>query len=330
MKFSIIVPVYNVESYLRKCMDSLVRQNLTLEEYEIIMINDGSTDKCSEILTEYKNKYANIILLEQKNRGQSAARNRGLSVARGKYLVFVDSDDYLEENMLPSLYEKLERECLDVLAVKNDFVDNSGEKIKKIEKNFFESQQIISGEDYILQNGISMMVTVWSYVYSRSFVLKHNLCFADGLYHEDCLWTVQWLPYAKRIGSVDEVFYHYRYSAMSTMRSRKLKKSSDLLLIAYQIYCCAENYQQEFGKKISAPVYKYAAFEVYSSIRSCVQQGYQLRQLIDSDDKRRKMLKLLKKSYKCGVFWIFLKFHWDVGLQFIMKIWILLHYKAKK
>ena len=113
-KVSIIVPVYNVEKYLRKCLDSLINQ--TLKDIEIICINDGSTDKSLEILEEYKNRDSRIILLNQENSGQSIARNNGIKKATGEYIGFVDPDDWVENNMIKCLIDEIKSEKVDLVT----------------------------------------------------------------------------------------------------------------------------------------------------------------------------------------------------------------------
>ena len=110
---SIIIPVYNVQEYLSVCLDSVVKQ--TIKNKEIIVINDGSTDKCYEILTEYKRKFPEIIIINQKNRGISETRNAGLKAASGEYIAFVDSDDFIELNMFEKMYKSAKRENADIV-----------------------------------------------------------------------------------------------------------------------------------------------------------------------------------------------------------------------
>ena len=118
MKLSIIVPVYNVADYLAKCLDSLLAQDLPQNEYEIIVVNDGSTDNSVDIAQQYADKYANITLINQANQGLSGARNTGIKQAKGDYIQFVDSDDYLEDNVLGGLMKQVENDDLDVLRFK--------------------------------------------------------------------------------------------------------------------------------------------------------------------------------------------------------------------
>lgn len=106
---SIIIPVYNVEKYLRECLDSCLEQNVTSEEYEIICVDDGSPDNCGKILDEYALQYSNIRVIHKENGGLSSARNAGLDVAIGKYVWFVDSDDFIGRNILADLFDILKK-----------------------------------------------------------------------------------------------------------------------------------------------------------------------------------------------------------------------------
>jgi glycosyltransferase involved in cell wall biosynthesis len=128
MKVSIIVPVYNLEKYLVRCLDSLLDQDLNESEYEIICINDGSNDSSGDLISDYKNKYANIIYLNQENKGVSAARNAAMKVARGEYLLFVDGDDSLYPNVLKALYENADSNKLDLLYLHIDYYNEAGDQ----------------------------------------------------------------------------------------------------------------------------------------------------------------------------------------------------------
>ena len=115
LKLSIIVPIYNVEQYLGKCIDSLLNQDLPHKDYEIILVDDGSPDGCPAICDDYAKTHSNVRVIHRQNGGLSAARNSGIEVAQGRYVQFVDSDDYLEPNVLKTLVEKMEDDNLDIL-----------------------------------------------------------------------------------------------------------------------------------------------------------------------------------------------------------------------
>ena len=110
LKLSVIVPIYNVENYLHKCIDSLLQQDLSADEYEIILVDDGSPDRCGEICDEYATKHSNVQVIHRENGGLGAARNSGIDVAQGIFVQFVDSDDYLEPMVLGTLVRKMEHE----------------------------------------------------------------------------------------------------------------------------------------------------------------------------------------------------------------------------
>lgn len=126
MKLSIIIPVYNTEKYLTSCLTSLINQDLATSDYEIIVVNDGSTDASEEIILKYKNQYSNLVYIKQENQGVSVARNKGLDVAKGEYVLFVDSDDSLFPNVLGTLYQNAKTNQLDLLYLQVDYFDEKG------------------------------------------------------------------------------------------------------------------------------------------------------------------------------------------------------------
>lgn len=208
---SFIVPVYNVSSYLSKCLDSILNQSLSVEEYEIVVVNDGSTDGSFEIVQCYAKKYPNITVITQKNGGLSSARNVGIRVARGEYIQFVDSDDYLEPNVIKGLLEKMERENLDVLRFN---YQNVNEKYEPFNPNR-EYRQFVDYRDE-LTDGFSFLAKRLGYsCYAWQFILKASLLqdescdFKLGIYFEDTEWTPRMLVRARRVTSVDCLVYNY-------------------------------------------------------------------------------------------------------------------------
>jgi glycosyltransferase involved in cell wall biosynthesis len=132
VKLSIILPIYNTDSYLVRCLDSVFHQDVSEEDYELIAINDGSTDNSLAILKDYKNKYKNLVLIDQKNAGDSEARNRGLEIARGTYLTFLDSDDAIEHFSLGTILNKAEKEDLDILYLRMTQYDENGNFLREM------------------------------------------------------------------------------------------------------------------------------------------------------------------------------------------------------
>ena len=238
MKLSIIVPIYKVETYLCKCVDSILNQNLPKDDYEIILVDDGSPDRCGEICDEYASKYGNIRVIHRKNGGLSAARNSGIEVAQGKYIQFVDSDDYLEPNVLKALVEKMETDNLDVLRFNYQNVNENYEVFEpnKVSKPFVDYRDEVCDGLTFLNERLGFAC------YAVQFMLKTELLkpsenrFVEGIYFEDTEWTPRILVQANRVTSVDTVVYNYLMRVGSITQSvdaAKKKKSLDdrMLLI---------------------------------------------------------------------------------------------------
>lgn len=210
IKLSIIVPIYGVEKYLRKCVDSLLAQNIPSSEYEIILVDDGGTDACPAICDEYAASHNNICVVHRKNGGLSAARNSGIEVAQGDYIMFVDSDDYIEPNVLKGLLDQVDRDNLDVLRYRLQYVNPQYEVFNPYKSDPFK------GNDYseIPTDGVSFLNSRMSTAcYAWAFVIKRELLdgciFTPGIYFEDTDWTPRMLCKAKRVASTNTVVYNY-------------------------------------------------------------------------------------------------------------------------
>ena len=245
MKLSIIVPIYNVAPYLRKCVDSLLMQDIT--DYEIILVDDGSPDECPEICDQYAASYPSefkgqenskaaphastpytlhstpsIRVIHQANAGLSAARNAGIAAATGDYIMFVDSDDYLQPNVLGALLAQAERDNLDVLRFRYQNVRESGEVFvphegMKTDYNNYSSEPT-DGLTF-LNNRMWVQCYVVQFLVRREIVLQEQ--FTPGIYFEDTDWTPRMLLRAKRVASTDMVVYNYLWREGSITLSQK-------------------------------------------------------------------------------------------------------------
>ena len=196
-KVSVIVPIYNVEKYLEKCINSLLSQ--TLEDIQIILVNDGSKDNSGNIAREYeKNNKNRIIYVEKENGGLSDARNYGLKYATGDFIAFLDSDDYIEKNAYEEMYNKAIEENADY--VECDFIWEFPNKIR-VDKQ------------YPYKNKKEMLsfvrVVAWNKLIKRQLIIDNNLEFPKGLRYEDVEFTYKLIPFVNRFAYVDKPFIHY-------------------------------------------------------------------------------------------------------------------------
>lgn len=219
MKLSFIVPIYNVAPYVRMCVSSLLSQDY--KDYEIILVDDGSSDSCPEICDEYERKFDNIHTIHQKNAGLSAARNSGIKIAKGEYICFVDSDDYWQHNVLAGLMAQIERDNLDVLRFRLQYVNPEGEAYNPYKSDPFK------GNDYsaVSTDGVSFLNSrmntqcyAWQFVLRRDLIYtlhnthstsENNILFTPGIYFEDTDWTPRMLCKANRVASTKTVVYNY-------------------------------------------------------------------------------------------------------------------------
>lgn len=221
-KVSIIVPVYNVEKYLRKCLDSLINQ--TLKDIEIICINDGSTDKSLEILEEYKNRDSRIILLNQENSGQSVARNRGIEIAKGEYLGFVDPDDWVDLDYYEKLYNAASTNDTDIAV--GGIIRVTGIKKKKFLN--FEKETITDNTNLKFELcDVPKKSYVWNKIYKTEKLKEIGLEFEKGIFYEDCIFTPQALFYLRKIVTVPNIYYYYLRRGNSTVKQRSEKANAD-------------------------------------------------------------------------------------------------------
>ena len=198
VKLSIIIPVYNTEEYLPRCLNSCLEQDLPANEYEIIAINDGSSDNSLQILNAYALKYPNIRVINQENRGLGATRNRGLNLAIGEYIWFVDSDDWVLENCLLDIYEN----CKDV--------------------DILETDRAYLYKDHVVYINIAKWTGVPGYIFNREFLIKNKLIFRENIYFEDSEFTPRVLYLSNKTVLYKKAIYYYYQRTGSIVHSESL------------------------------------------------------------------------------------------------------------
>ena len=219
-KLSIIVPIYNVEKYLEQCVNSLIAQDINMNNYEIIMVNDGSTDNSKTIAEQLAEKYQNVTLYNQDNQGLSGARNTGMEHARGEYLMFVDSDDYLEKNSLKNLINICDKNKLDVCHFRLKCVpDNQISSIGNLQYD-----KLYSSKE-VMEDG-NLIGSACSNIYKTDFLHKQKLSFYKGITHQDVEFTTRLYCHAQRVMIVEDIVYYYVYNPVSLSKNKSFEKEN--------------------------------------------------------------------------------------------------------
>lgn len=232
MILSFIIPVYNTREYVEKCIRSILSQNLDKHDYEIIIVNDGSTDNSSEIIEKVVEDEENIKIINQINKGLGAARNVGLEQASGKYVFFVDSDDYILPDTLNFLIDVVRKNNSDIIGFNWKEVYSSGKTVP-IEKNSELYDKVLSGAYYL--NKYNLKGSVWSYVFFRSFLEEFSLSMPEGIYHEDELFLPKTFTKARNVFFIDKYIYAYlqRENSITTKKEYSFlkKRISDSIFV---------------------------------------------------------------------------------------------------
>ena len=247
MKFSIIVPVYNVEKYLDRCVNSLIKSIYSLNNCEILLIDDGSTDSSSNIIDRYSNDYSYIKSFHKTNGGLSDARNYGLAMAKGEYVIFIDSDDEVNVKLFKDILMKMNDYHHDILLWDATIIDEKSKKIVSSLNYYYihnglDVNKIYSGTeviDYQLSYSSDFVTTVWLGAYKKSFLLDNQLFFEKGLFHEDELWTIKVLLSSNKVCYLNSKAYLYRQrenSIMNRVDKDYSKNLHDIIFIYSSLY----------------------------------------------------------------------------------------------
>lgn len=221
MKLSIVIPIFNSEKYLNKCIDSIFKYHKA--NIEVILINDGSTDKSLEICKQYESKYSNIVLINKKNEGQGIARNYGIKVATGDYITFVDSDDFFEDDVLDYINDYIEKQKLDFYIFNWNYVFND-KKIKNVRN---DKVQLFYKEDMKFKLFLDNMVwpnkensygsAVWAKFYNLKIIKENNIKFHSEreMFSEDLIFNLEYIEHINNVVVLDKTIYCYYQNSTS-------------------------------------------------------------------------------------------------------------------
>lgn len=254
---SIVIPAYNAEKYLDDCLESCCRQDMAASKYEIIIINDGSTDRTGEVAGKWAAKHSNIKVITQENKGLSMARNAGIDAATGKYIFFLDSDDHIARECLEELARRCTKDDLDMLRICAANILND----KPVRRFSYKDEGISKGKELLKEK---FQVCAPFAIYRKEFLDANQLRFHPGIYHEDNEFTPRAYHAAERVASTDRIVYFVRQTPESITRTPNPKRGYDLLKVVDMLCRFADETVEETYRPY---IYKQAADCINSSFR---------------------------------------------------------------
>lgn len=260
---SVIIPIYKVEPYIKQCLKSILEQRISPEMIELVLVNDGTPDNSMCIVDELIAGENNVKVINQENQGLSVARNAGLDHARGKYIWFIDSDDWLEPDAFDTVKKSIERyPDIDVFA---SVLKMNYEKTGKVEIEYEPNYRVKSGRDYLFRNGNANRGACQRYIFRHDFLKKYNLLFMPHVYHEDGEFGNRMLYLAESLMIIDKPLYNYRIRMSgSIMSSRPMKANEDLI----KVYSSLKRFAEEHVA--GNDDYWMYMVKIYSCLRSIV------------------------------------------------------------
>lgn len=311
-KISVIIPVYNTEKYIEKCLESLAKQEM--QDFEVIVVNDGSTDNSENVIKNYmQSSKLNIKYLEKENGGLASARNYGVEKASGKYISFLDSDDYLDKNLFSELEKYIDKD-IDLIKFKMKTVDEKGKVIEKLDGPVFD---ICSGKQAYekLCTSDKYMDPACIYLYKREFFVENNFKYKLR-YHEDFGLTSLIIVQAKTVVSTDICGYNYLQTEESLTRSKDDSKNIDRakdMLIHYDNMLAVIDANYDLSEKTKELVKRYYTNSVVLKAGSL--KGKEKRNYI-KEIKYRMMYKNIKpENLKQKIKRILLKYNISLYLK---------------
>lgn len=254
MQLSIVVPIYNVEQYLRECLESLYKINKI--DCEIILVNDGSKDNSREIMEEFYNLYPDkTVIVDKKNGGLSSARNAGMRVAKGDYISFIDSDDFIDVDEYIKFFLEGEEEKLDVIVGNMRYYTPEKTGAPLFRSDLVKNSGIVTGIEFfweLFEQPKCFREEVVDDIYKREFLIKNNLWFNEEIVHEDSEFTPMVYIKAQRVKYIDRAFYFYRQRTGSIMNKVSEKSIVSLEKICEKFFNEYKNLDSKLGKETLA------------------------------------------------------------------------------
>lgn len=289
MDLSIIVPVYNVEKYIRSCLESIFRQGLNEKCFEIIIVNDGTEDKSMEVIADIISQHDNITIIHQENQGLSVARNTGITAAKGEYILMPDSDDLLVDNSLKPLLEKALETKVDLVVA--DFINMTDEEIEQnkdlpLQRKVFDYREK-TGKEILLQDLNPYQCYVWHTLFRKEFLIKNNLTFVPGIYIQDVPFTHECYLKAGKCIRTSWLLNIYRKGHESATFSFNKKKAKDFCI------AIAKTWELTYLDDLSPIVQNKLKEDVYTSFSAII---WIITHKIDKSSDRIEIFDFLKQQ----------------------------------
>ena len=310
---TVIVPCFNVEDYIEKNIESLLAQDLDGAEY--LFVNDGSTDGTRDIILQYMQQYPNIRLVEQENGGLGAARNTGIKNSRGKYIIFLDSDDYIEPNCLKYITDVAIENRLDMLYLGHKAVDEEGKILGTTIAP--DSEGVVKGTAWLMSSKADPASCF--YLYSGEFLRNLDFGFMGRVYHEDMDFTIHALYRAERVMSVNYNFYYYLLREGSISQHFSTKRITDYYEVANRVDSWVK--EEVDSETYEGYFCEYLAFLYSHVMNMCVQNDVSFTDLFDKNAaKVISQHMLAAKAFKHRIFGLLLKLRLFRAYSFLYKL----------
>ncbi|SFB19180.1 hypothetical protein SAMN05216249_11255 [Acetitomaculum ruminis DSM 5522] len=287
IKVSVVVPVYNTEPYLKRCLDSLIGQ--TLSEVEIVAVNDGSTDGSGKILDDYKEKYPDRIqVIHKENGGQATARNLAFTLCKGEYIGFLDSDDYVKTDMFEKMYKKAKKTGSDYVACGyTDFTVENGKEVILVD--YVASKPVKKTKDMFF----GALASPFLHLYKRELITDNNIIFPEGVIYEDTAFYLNLIPYIKSVSVIKEALaFRLRHSNSTTTTFKKEKVANIFPVMEYSInFYKNNNFYKEYEKELEY-------FIVKVLLCSSMQRVCKVKNYKDSYELAKMTLDFIDKYFK--------------------------------
>jgi len=286
LKLSIIVPVYNVEKYIRACLKSIFRQNLSDDDFEVIIINDGTEDNSMSVILDLISQHHNIIIVNQENQGSSVAWNNGISIANGEYILFVDADDLLIERRLKLLLQKAIETKADIIIP--EYIEIVDEDITESKVALLTAShhplsfQEVTGVELFLTNHHPSECFVWRKLYKKDFLIQNRLSFVPDIHFQDIPFTTECYIVAGKCYKTSQLFYIYRKRNVPVTHEFRFKKSCENTIAIAKTWELISRYQLTGKIKEKLQDNVFSNFSNFSIRVSLLSKDFKEREIVFS------------------------------------------------